>query len=87
MVAEKRELDEQHARSEELVTELTRRERAVLTQLATHLTYAEIARALFVSVNTVKTHVAHVYAKLGVSRRSDAVERAAALGIVETGAS
>jgi len=53
---------------------LTPAERRVLNQLATHRTLFEIAQRLFVSRATVKTHVASIYAKLGVTTRADAVE-------------
>jgi LuxR family maltose regulon positive regulatory protein len=52
---------------------LTRREREVLVELARGRSYSAMARALFVSENTVKTHVSAVYRKLGVERRIDAV--------------
>jgi DNA-binding CsgD family transcriptional regulator len=53
---------------------LTPAERRVLNQLATHRTLFEIAQRLYVSRATVKTHVASIYAKLGVTTRADAVE-------------
>jgi len=53
---------------------LTPAERRVLNQLATHRTLLEIAERLFVSRATVKTHVASIYTKLGVSTRADAVD-------------
>jgi LuxR family maltose regulon positive regulatory protein len=43
---------------------------------------AEIARAAHLSRNTVKTHVAHIYRKLGVSSRREAVERALVLDLL-----
>ncbi len=52
---------------------LTPREREVLGGLARGATYADIAGELFISENTVKTHVSSLYAKLGVRRRSDAL--------------
>lgn len=55
---------------------LTERERAVLRLLATSMTTGEIAEELCVSVNTVKTHLAAVYRKLGARRRREAVVRA-----------
>ena len=54
-------------------TPLTRREREVLTELARGRSYQAMATALFVSENTVKSHVTAVYRKLGVDRRIDAV--------------
>jgi LuxR family maltose regulon positive regulatory protein len=54
----------------------------VLRYLATHLTAPEIASELFVSHNTVRTHLRHLYAKLGTHRRADTVARARALGLL-----
>lgn len=61
---------------------LTEREQKILRYLATNLSNAEIAEAEFISVNTTKTHVAHVYRKLEVSSRRAAVRRAAELGLI-----
>jgi LuxR family maltose regulon positive regulatory protein len=52
---------------------LSPREREVLEELARGSTYADIAAALFVSENTVKTHVSSLYGKLAASRRSEAL--------------
>ncbi|MET9804752.1 response regulator transcription factor [Streptomyces sp. NPDC006368] len=52
---------------------LTDRERDILGQLARGLSNREIARALFISEATVKTHLGRVYAKLGVDTRAGAV--------------
>jgi DNA-binding CsgD family transcriptional regulator len=52
---------------------LSPREREVLAELARGSTYADIAASLFVSENTVKTHVSSLYGKLAVSRRSEAL--------------
>jgi DNA-binding CsgD family transcriptional regulator len=52
---------------------LSPRERQVLGELARGATYADIGATLFVSANTVKTHVSSLYTKLGASRRSDAL--------------
>ncbi len=54
----------------------------VLRYLPTNLTAPEIARELYVSRNTVKTHVRNLYAKLGTHRRADTVARARALGLL-----
>ena len=65
-----------------LVEPLTNRERDVLALLPTRLTNAEMAASLYVSVNTLKTHVRHIYLKLDAVDRDHAVERAARLGIL-----
>ena len=49
--------------------------------LPTSLSAPEIARELYVSVNTVRTHMRHVYDKLGAHRRLEAINRARALGL------
>jgi LuxR family maltose regulon positive regulatory protein len=54
---------------------LTEREREILRFLSSGLTEREIARELFVSFNTVHTHVKSLYRKLGVSSRAEAIER------------
>jgi LuxR family maltose regulon positive regulatory protein len=46
------------------------------------MTTAEIAQRCYVSINTVKTHVTHIYRKLDVADRSAAIERATQLGLV-----
>ena len=52
---------------------LSPRERDVLHQLARGATYADMAANLYLSENTIKTHVSALYAKLAVSRRSEAL--------------
>ena len=62
---------------------LTDRERTVLRLLATtRLSQSEIARDLYVSHNTVKTHTKSIYRKLQVTSRGRAAERAASLGLM-----
>jgi LuxR family maltose regulon positive regulatory protein len=61
---------------------LSDRELAVLSYLPTMLTTAEIAAEMYVSVNTVKTHLKNIYRKLDVARRRDAVHRARALRLL-----
>jgi LuxR family maltose regulon positive regulatory protein len=61
---------------------LTKMELRVLARLADHLSYRDIATDQYVSINTVKTHVGHIYSKLGVSSRSSAISRAATLGLL-----
>jgi len=54
----------------------------VLRYLPTNLSVREIARELYVSHNTVKTHISHLYAKLGTHTRAEVVARARALGLL-----
>ena len=61
---------------------LTEHELSVLRFLPSHLTYAEIAHECFISVNTVKTHLKRIYAKLESSSRAETVERARLLGLL-----
>lgn len=61
---------------------LSESELRVLRYLPTNLTMAEIASQLHVSVNTVKAHARHLYAKLGSHSRGEAVERARALRLL-----
>ena len=65
-----------------VVEGLTERELEVLSYLSAFFTTDEIAAQLFVSVNTVKTHVRHILRKLAVSNRSQAVRRAWALNLI-----
>ncbi|WP_093498159.1 LuxR C-terminal-related transcriptional regulator [Streptomyces sp. Ag109_O5-10] len=65
-----------------LVEELSEREREVLGRLAQMMSTQEIAADLYVSVNTVKTHLKSIYRKLGVGRRGDAVRRARERGLL-----
>jgi LuxR family maltose regulon positive regulatory protein len=61
---------------------LTSKEQEVLEYLAELLTTDEIAQTMFVSVNTVRSHVRSILRKLGASRRNDAVRRAWELGLL-----
>ena len=62
---------------------LTTAELRLLPLLTTHLSFREIAERLFVSRNTVKTQAISVYRKLDASSRSEAIERAIELGLVD----
>ncbi|SCD47595.1 LuxR family transcriptional regulator, maltose regulon positive regulatory protein, partial [Streptomyces sp. di50b] len=64
------------------VEELSGRERDVVRRLALAMSTEEIAADLYVSVNTVKTHLKNAYRKLSVGRRSEAVRRARELGLL-----
>jgi len=61
---------------------LTRKEREVLACLAEGRSNREIAELLFVTPATVKTHLGHIYTKLGVATRQEARARAVAIGLV-----
>jgi LuxR family maltose regulon positive regulatory protein len=64
------------------VSTLTTAELRILQLLPTHLSFEQIGRRLFVSRNTVKTEAIAAYRKLGASSRSEAVDRAQALGMI-----
>ncbi len=63
---------------------LTDRESEVLKLLAGGMSNAEIGATMFISTNTVKSHLKNVYGKLGVSSRTGALSRAFELGIIPT---
>jgi DNA-binding CsgD family transcriptional regulator len=61
---------------------ISARELAVLQEVAAGRSNKEIARALAVSPNTVKTHLSRLFEKLGAKRRTDAINKARELGLV-----
>lgn len=61
---------------------LTDSERAVLCFLPSHMTNEEISQALFLSINTVKTHLRSAYRKLGVGSRREAIARGRRMGLL-----
>jgi LuxR family maltose regulon positive regulatory protein len=61
---------------------LSSRELAVLKLIAQGCSNQEISEQLFISLHTVKTHARHINSKLGVERRTQAVARAKALGVL-----
>jgi LuxR family maltose regulon positive regulatory protein len=65
-----------------LADPLSERELDILRLLDSDLGGPAIARELSVSVNTVRTHTRHIYAKLGVTSRREAVREAARLGLL-----
>jgi LuxR family maltose regulon positive regulatory protein len=65
-----------------LIEELSEAELRVVRYLPSNLKAPEIAAELFVSANTVRTHLRHVYAKLDVHNRSEAVDRARELRLL-----
>ncbi len=66
----------------EQVEELSDRELSVLRMMSGDLSQREMGNHLYISFNTVKTHSKHIYRKLGVSRRADAVARARELDLL-----
>lgn len=74
-------LFEKNARAIESLR-VSRREYQVLELIAAGHTNQEIANKLFVSVNTIKTHIGHLYDKLDVSRRTQAIDKARELRII-----
>ena len=64
------------------VEPLSATETRVLRYLPTHLSLREVGNELYVSVNTIKAHIRSIYAKLDVHSRSEAIERARALGLL-----
>lgn len=73
---------ERHDEAAPLTQDLSERETEVLQHLAEMLSTAEIAATMFISVNTVRTHIRSILRKLGVSRRNQAVRRAREHGLL-----
>ena len=88
LVEEARELGDRVAASSDSAgawaMSLTGAELRLLPYLATHLTFPEIASRLFISRNTAKTEAVSIYRKFGVSSRSQAIERAIEVGLLES---
>ena len=64
------------AAGSQLIEPLSEHEREVLDYLPTRMSNKELASALYISVNTLKTHLSHVYTKLGAKDRDSAVAKA-----------
>ena len=77
-----RKLPPQPAGPEPLLEALSDSEIRVLRYLPTNLTGPDIARELYISLNTVRTHMRHLYEKLGTHTRTDTVARGRALGLL-----
>jgi LuxR family maltose regulon positive regulatory protein len=67
---------------ETLIDPLTDRELEILSYLPGRSTNAEMAERCYVSVNTIKTHMAHIYRKLNAVNRNGAISRAQELGLL-----
>ena len=78
--------DHKDHKDHEGLAELTAREREVLTQVGSGLSNTEIAGLLYISEATVKTHVGHIMAKLGLRDRIQAVVYAYETGLVRPSA-
>ena len=66
----------------ELVEPLTDRELEILSYLPSRFTNSEMAQRCYVSVNTIKTHMTHIYRKLDVANRNGAIRRAQEIGLL-----
>jgi LuxR family transcriptional regulator, maltose regulon positive regulatory protein len=70
------------ASAQELVDPLTDRELEILSYLPSRFTNSEMAQRCYVSVNTIKTHMTHIYRKLDVANRNGAIRRAQEIGLL-----
>src|SRR5687767_9410840 len=66
--------------------QFTDREKGIIQRLAGGLSDQQMADELFLSLNTVKWHNRHIYSKLGVRNRLQAIAQARLLGLIDTGA-
>lgn len=66
-----------------VIAELSEREREVLVELASSRTLAGVARALYLTTNTVKTHLRSIYRKLGTHSANETIQRAVECGLIE----
>ena len=62
---------------------LTRRERSILASISRGGSYAKVADSHGLSIGTVQTHIKHIYAKLGVHSRTEAIVEAQRLGLIQ----
>ena len=68
--------------NDELVVPLTERELDVLAQLVDGKPNKQISDELFISLNTVKKHITHIFDKLGVTNRTEATVRAREINLI-----
>ncbi len=66
----------------DLIEPLSDREVQVLRLLDSRLNNEDIGRELYVSVNTIRTHIRNIYSKLGVNRRREAIDKAKELKLI-----
>ena len=62
---------------------LSKREKDVLVLLSENMSYEKIAKEMYISENTVKTHTKHLYEKMSASNKSEAIEKGILWGIIE----
>ena len=74
---------EERAQAQALPEPLSKRELEVLQLLALGVSNQGIAQELVIALDTVKRHVSHIFSKLGVSNRVQAVRQAQALGLFD----
>ncbi len=79
----RRMLEEFRPRSGDDEVNLSAREKEVLQSLVHGYTYDEIAQKLFIASGTVQVHIRHIYRKLGVRSRTEAVTKALRKGLVD----
>jgi two-component system, NarL family, response regulator LiaR len=79
----KREREQLKYQADQNSAILSQREKEVLEYLANGFTNQEIAEKLFVSLNTVKTHINNIYQKLDVNKRTKAILKAKELGVIK----
>ena len=70
------------SQSDPQVVELSKREHEILRYIAAGLTNQEIADRMFISVNTVKTHLKHIFTKVGATSRAQAIARSFSIGLL-----
>jgi LuxR family maltose regulon positive regulatory protein len=75
-------LDAHAAAQGRLVEQLTERELAILAYLPGRARNQEIAASLYISINTLKSHLRSIYRKLDVTDRDEAIRRATDLGLL-----
>lgn len=68
--------------NQNIETDLSSRELEVLLNISHGLSNKEIAEKLFISLNTIKTHTANIYSKLGVKSRTQAISKAKSLKVI-----
>lgn len=76
------EKQDQSTPPRQLVEPITEREIEVLRLLESSLSSVEISRELYLSVNTVRTHIRNIYSKLGAHRRIEAIQKAKELKLI-----